>query len=140
MHSGPVAAEPSLQAIKELNKVGDIKVCTFDTSPEILNALVNNRLEFAVDQQQWLQGYLPVFFLANYVKYGSMVQNDLNGGFAVFLGNQGKGFRHPRRSERHRAAIVLRLRQMHEEGSRPEEIGEEEGSLEITARSVLGCL
>src|SRR5467141_3254001 len=74
---GPVAAEPSLQAIKELNKVGDVKVCTFDTSPEILNALVNNQLEFAVDQQQWLQGYLPVVFLANYVKYGSMVRNDL---------------------------------------------------------------
>ena len=60
---GPVAAEPSLQAIKELNKVRDVKVCTFDTSPEILNALVNNQLEFAVDQQQWLQGYLPVIFL-----------------------------------------------------------------------------
>jgi len=74
---GPVAAEPSLQAIKELNKVRDVKVCTFDTSPEILNALVNNQLEFAVDRQQWLQGYLPVVFLANYVKYGSMVRNDL---------------------------------------------------------------
>jgi simple sugar transport system substrate-binding protein len=74
---GPVAADPALQAIKELNKVGDIKLCTFDTSPVILNALVNNQLEFAVDQQQWLQGYLPVVFLANYLKYGSMVQNDL---------------------------------------------------------------
>ena len=45
--------------------------------PVILNALVNNQLEFAVDQQQWLQGHLPVVFLANYLKYGSMVQNDL---------------------------------------------------------------
>ena len=74
---GPVAAEPSLEAIRQLNEVGKIRACTFDTSPEILNALVNNRLEFAVDQQQWLQGYLPVVFLANYAKYGSMVQNDL---------------------------------------------------------------
>jgi simple sugar transport system substrate-binding protein len=74
---GPVAAEPSLEAISQLNKVGNIRVCTFDTSPEILNALVNNRLEFAVDQQQWLQGYLPVVFLANYAMYGSMVKNDL---------------------------------------------------------------
>lgn len=74
---GPVAAEPALQAIKELNKVRDVKVCTFDTSPEILNALVNNQLEFAVDQQQWLQGYLPVVLLANYAKYDSMVRNDL---------------------------------------------------------------
>jgi simple sugar transport system substrate-binding protein len=74
---GPVAAEPSLEAISQLHKVGKIKVCTFDTSPKILNALVSNRLEFAVDQQQWLQGYLPVVFLANYATYGSMVQNDL---------------------------------------------------------------
>ena len=74
---GPVAAEPSLEAISQLHKVGKIKVCTFDTSPKILNALVSHRLEFAVDQQQWLQGYLPVVFLANYATYGSMVQNDL---------------------------------------------------------------
>ena len=74
---GPVAADPALQALKELNKVADVKLCTFDTSPVILNALVNNQLEFAVDQQQWLQGYLPVVLLANYVKYDSMVRNDL---------------------------------------------------------------
>jgi simple sugar transport system substrate-binding protein len=30
-----------------------------------------------VDQQQWLQGYLPVVFMANYVKYGSLLQNAL---------------------------------------------------------------
>jgi simple sugar transport system substrate-binding protein len=30
-----------------------------------------------VDQQQWLQGYLPVVFMANYVKYGSILQNAL---------------------------------------------------------------
>lgn len=35
---GPVAADPALQAIKELNKVGEVKLRTFDTSPEILNA------------------------------------------------------------------------------------------------------
>jgi ABC-type sugar transport system substrate-binding protein len=38
---------------------------------------VNKRLEFSVDQQQWLQGYLPVVLLGNYVRYGTMVQNDL---------------------------------------------------------------
>jgi simple sugar transport system substrate-binding protein len=74
---GPVAAEPSLEAISRLHRAGKIRVCTFDTSPGILNALVSNRLEFAVDQQQWLQGYLPVVFLANYAMYGCMLQNDL---------------------------------------------------------------
>lgn len=74
---GPTAAEPALQAIDSLGKTGQIKVCTFDTSPAILEALVNKRLEFSVDQQQWLQGYLPVVLLGNYVRYGTMVQNDL---------------------------------------------------------------
>ena len=74
---GPTAAEPALQAIEQIGKVGKIKVCVFDISPVVIQALVNNQVEFAIDQQEWLQGYLPVVFLANYVKYGSILQNDL---------------------------------------------------------------
>jgi len=74
---GPTAAEPALEVVERLGKVGRIKVCSFDTSPAILEALANHRLEFSVDQQQWLQGYLPVVFLGNYVRYGAIVQNDL---------------------------------------------------------------
>ncbi len=74
---GPVAAEPALQAIGELKKLGAIKLCTFDISPGILEALRNRKILFAVDQQQWLQGYLPVIFLANFSKYGSMLRNPL---------------------------------------------------------------
>lgn len=74
---GPIAAEPAMQALEEAKKVGEIKVCVFDISPAIVRALVQKQIEFAVDQQEWLQGYLPVVFLANYAKYGSMLQNDL---------------------------------------------------------------
>jgi simple sugar transport system substrate-binding protein len=74
---GPTAAEPALQVVDHLNRAGQIKVCTFDTSATVLEALVNKRLEFSVDQQQWLQGYLPVVLLGNYVRYGTIVQNDL---------------------------------------------------------------
>jgi simple sugar transport system substrate-binding protein len=74
---GPIAAEPALQALDQFEKVGKIKVCVFDISPVIVQALIKNQVEFAIDQQQWLQGYLPVVFLANYVKYGSILQNDL---------------------------------------------------------------
>jgi simple sugar transport system substrate-binding protein len=74
---GPIAAEPTLQAIDQLELVGKIKICVFDISPAIVEALVKKRVEFAIDQQEWLQGYLPVVFLANYVKYGSLLQNDL---------------------------------------------------------------
>jgi simple sugar transport system substrate-binding protein len=74
---GPVAAEPALQAVDEVGKTGKIKLCTFDISPTIVQALVRKEVSFALDQQQWLQGYLPVVFLANYAKYGLLLQDDL---------------------------------------------------------------
>ena len=74
---GPIVAEPALQAVDQAEKTGKIKICTFDISPAIVAALVKKQIEFAVDQQEWLQGYLPVVFLANYARYGSILQNDL---------------------------------------------------------------
>jgi simple sugar transport system substrate-binding protein len=74
---GPIAAEPALQALDQAGKIGAIKLCVFDISPVIVQALANKQVEFAIDQQEWLQGYLPVIFLANYSRYGSIVQNDL---------------------------------------------------------------
>jgi simple sugar transport system substrate-binding protein len=72
---GPVAAEPALQAVDDLGKIDKIKLCTFDVSPRVIQALIKKQMSFALDQQQWLQGYLPVIFLANYAKYGSILQN-----------------------------------------------------------------
>jgi simple sugar transport system substrate-binding protein len=74
---GPIAAEPALQALDQAQQLGKIKVCVFDISPAIIGALIKKQIEFAIDQQEWLQGYLPVVFLANYVRYGSILQNDL---------------------------------------------------------------
>jgi simple sugar transport system substrate-binding protein len=74
---GPIVAEPTLQAVEQAGKIGQIKLCTFDISPVVVEALVKKQIEFAIDQQEWLQGYLPVVFLANYIRYGSMLQNNL---------------------------------------------------------------
>lgn len=38
-------------------------LATFDLSPEVLDAITAGSMEFAVDQQPYLQGYLPVVFL-----------------------------------------------------------------------------
>jgi simple sugar transport system substrate-binding protein len=43
---------------------------TFDYSPVVLRAVRTGRIEFAVDQQPYLQGYLPVVFLAERARYG----------------------------------------------------------------------
>ena len=74
---GPVAATPALKAVIDVDKLDKIKLCTFDISREVVEALSKKQMSFAVDQQQWLQGYLPVMFLANYAKHGTMPENRL---------------------------------------------------------------
>ena len=64
------AGEPSLAAVKESGKAGKVNVGTFDMSPNFLKAVAAGEAAFCIDQQQFLQGYLPVVFLANYAKYG----------------------------------------------------------------------
>lgn len=67
---GPTGADPALKALRESGKLGDVKLATFDLAPAVLEAVRDGDMEFAVDQQQYLQGYLPVVFLTNYAQYG----------------------------------------------------------------------
>jgi len=64
------AGEPSLAAVADVGQKGKIHVGTFDMSANFLKAVAAGDAAFAIDQQQFLQGYLPVIFLANYAKYG----------------------------------------------------------------------
>lgn len=66
------AGEPSIAAVKALGRIGDVRVATFDMSPGFLKAIVDGDAAFAIDQQQFLQGYLSVNFLALHAKYGLM--------------------------------------------------------------------
>ena len=75
MALGPVAAEPALQALQQAGKIGKVKFATFDLTPSVLEAIDKKQIEFAVDQQQYLQGYLPVVLLSNYVKFGVLPAN-----------------------------------------------------------------
>lgn len=43
---------------------------TFDLGPDVLKAVKAGSIAFAVDQQAYLQGYLPVVFLAQRARYG----------------------------------------------------------------------
>ncbi|MQA86332.1 MAG: substrate-binding domain-containing protein [Streptosporangiales bacterium] len=65
---GPSGANPAVAALEGAG--GQVKFGTFDLSPEILQAVIDGKALFAIDQQQWLQGYLPVFQLTQYVQYG----------------------------------------------------------------------
>lgn len=74
---GPVGAEPALQALRQAGRLGRIRFATFDLSPAVLEALQKKEMDFAIDQQQYLQGYLPIVFLTLYKRYGLLPANDL---------------------------------------------------------------
>ena len=44
-------------------------LATFDLSPEVLTAVRDGDMLFAVDQQPYLQGYLPVMLLAEQARH-----------------------------------------------------------------------
>lgn len=66
------AGEPALAALEQLGKVGEINLASFDLSASFLEAVAEGKAAFAIDQQQFLQGYLPVAFLALHARYGLM--------------------------------------------------------------------
>jgi simple sugar transport system substrate-binding protein len=56
----------------------NVKVGTFDLGPDVLKAVEKGQLAFAVDQQAYLQGYLPIEMLALRARYGILpAQHDV---------------------------------------------------------------
>ncbi|MDQ6774236.1 MAG: sugar ABC transporter substrate-binding protein [Candidatus Dormibacteraeota bacterium] len=66
---GPTGAIPAIKALQGLGKLGSVKLGSFDLSSELLGDIANGQALFAIDQQQYLQGYLPVVFLTLYKLY-----------------------------------------------------------------------
>ncbi|NRG16251.1 sugar ABC transporter substrate-binding protein [Rhizobiales bacterium] len=62
--------EPAVAAVEAVGRTGDVNVGTFDMSASFLQSVVDGNAAFAIDQQQFLQGYLPVVFLSLNAKYG----------------------------------------------------------------------
>ena len=60
---GPGVAQPAIDAISASGQGSRIKLATFDLSPEVLEAVRDGDILFAVDQQPYLQGFLPVILL-----------------------------------------------------------------------------
>jgi simple sugar transport system substrate-binding protein len=56
-------------AVKAVHRLA-VKVATFDLGPEVLRAVQRHELLFAVDQQAYLQGYLPIVLLTQRARYG----------------------------------------------------------------------
>ena len=69
---GPTGAQPTLAALTEGGQLGTVKFATFDMSPEVLEAIVAGDMLFAIDQAQYLQGYLPIVLLTKYAETGAL--------------------------------------------------------------------
>jgi simple sugar transport system substrate-binding protein len=60
----------AVQGLGTLGQASGIPIGTFDLGPDVLKAVQSGRLAFAIDQQAYLQGYLPVSLLAQRARYG----------------------------------------------------------------------
>lgn len=74
---GPTGAAPALAALTELGSLGTIQLATFDLSPEVLEAVQAGNMLFAIDQQQYLQGYLPIVLHTLLAVNLNMIANDV---------------------------------------------------------------
>ncbi|PYI69119.1 sugar ABC transporter substrate-binding protein [Arthrobacter livingstonensis] len=46
-----------VKAVTSLNLAGKVKVVSFDLNAELIQSIIDGKVEFTVDQQPWLQGY-----------------------------------------------------------------------------------
>jgi simple sugar transport system substrate-binding protein len=77
-----LAAPIALTATQSVSDAGSkAKVATFDLNKDLIKAIQNNSIQFAVDQQPYLQGYLAVDALWLYKNNG----NYMGGGEAPVL-------------------------------------------------------
>ena len=77
---GPTSAHPTIAALEEIGRSGDIFFGTFDISGEIAKGIKAGVIEFAIDQQPFLQGYMPVVILTNLSRYGVLPSGHMNSG------------------------------------------------------------
>jgi len=77
---GPTSADPTIDALKENGMAGDIYFGTFDLGTEIVKGIKDGTIRWGIDQQPFLQAYLPVIVLANYQRYGVLPGNNINSG------------------------------------------------------------
>jgi simple sugar transport system substrate-binding protein len=78
-----LGAAQALDAVKAIKQAGaGVKVGTFDTNPDAAQAVQDGQIQFFIDQQPYLQGYLSIEQLYLFKKNGNII----GGGNAVLTG------------------------------------------------------
>ena len=77
---GPTSADPTILALNQMGLAGDIYFGTFDLGGDIVQAIEDGVIQWGIDQQPFLQAYLPVVVLTNYHRFGVLPGNNINSG------------------------------------------------------------
>jgi simple sugar transport system substrate-binding protein len=75
-------AANAVQGAQGAGAASRVKIGTFDVNPDVLSAIKSGKVDYAVDQQQYEQGYLPIVMLKLYIENG----NTVGGGQPVLTG------------------------------------------------------
>ena len=68
---GPHVCAAAADAVEEVG--ADVHLACFDLSPEVIKLIDEGKVAFTIDQQQYLQGYMPVVVLHLYNNYAGML-------------------------------------------------------------------
>ncbi len=61
---GPHVCDAAADAVEEVG--AEVHLACFDLSPEVINLIIEGKVQYTIDQQQRLQGYMPVIVLHLY--------------------------------------------------------------------------
>ena len=70
---GPHVCAAAAEAVEEVGATGDVHLSCFDLSPEVMSLIEEDKVAYTIDQQQYLQGYMPITVLHLYNNYAGML-------------------------------------------------------------------
>lgn len=68
---GPHVCEAAAQAVDEVG--AELHLSCFDLTPGVISLIEEGKVQYTIDQQQYLQGYMPVIVLHLYNNYAGML-------------------------------------------------------------------
>lgn len=71
MAVGPHVCEAAAEAVEEVG--AEVHLSCFDLTPGVINLIKDGKVKYTIDQQQYLQGYMPVMFLHLYNTQAGML-------------------------------------------------------------------
>jgi simple sugar transport system substrate-binding protein len=70
---GPHVCEAAAEAVEEVGAGGAVHLSCFDLTPGVINLIKEGKVAYTIDQQQYLQGYMPIVVLHLYNNYAGML-------------------------------------------------------------------